>query len=107
MESKYSYKITPLAYEDMEQALSYIAETLHSPKASKDLFGAIMASIDNICAFPEAYSNCFEYDIYDESIRKIVVNNYIMVYEVKEELKQINILRFRYGRMDLSNLETK
>ena len=43
----------------------------------------------------------------DENIRHVLIDNYVLIYEIKEQAKQINILRFRYTRMDLTQLQLR
>lgn len=33
------------------------------------------------------------------------IENYVLIYEIKDEDRQIHILRFRYARIDLTKLE--
>ena len=33
------------------------------------------------------------------------IENYVLIYEIKDEDRKINILRFRYARIDLTKLE--
>jgi len=68
----------------MEEALSYITNNLCNLKAAKDL-----------------------YLVTDENIRKIIINNFVLIYEIKQEIKEIDVLRFRYAKMDLRNLKVK
>ena len=84
MQNSYQYKITFLAESDMEEALSYITNNLCNLKAAKDL-----------------------YLVTDENIRKIIINNFVLIYEIKQEIKEIDVLRFRYAKMDLRNLKVK
>lgn len=64
-------------------------------------------AIQNICSFPYSYPDCTYYLIGDENIRHAIIENYVLIYEVKDEEKQINILRFRYTRMNLTKLVIK
>lgn len=42
--------------------------------------------------------------ITDENIRYILIENYVLIYEIAEDEKCVRILRFRYAKMDLSKL---
>ena len=42
MADKYSYRITPLAEEDIDGVLAYIANNLCNTKAAKDLLNKIV-----------------------------------------------------------------
>ena len=107
MANKYEYKFTELAEEDLESVLEYISMQLCNAKAAADLFAETEKTIENICLFPYSYPDCTYYLIGDENIRHAIVDNYVLIYEVKDKEKQINILRFRYTRMNLTKLVIK
>lgn len=107
MLSKYTFRLTPLAERDIDSALGYIAENLCNPKAASDLYLEIESAIDTICTFPRSSSDCLCFLIQDENIRHIPVDNYVLIYEIVDELKEIRILRFRYSKMNLKNVELK
>ncbi len=105
MQSKYGFRFTPLALRDIDEALSYIADTLANGQAAEKLFQDIEKAIDTVCEFPFSSADCKIFLVQDENIRHIPVGNFILVYEVKEVEKQINILRFRYTRMNLTKIK--
>ena len=102
MSSKFSYYLTPLAEQDIDSALDYITNQLCNGQAAIALLDKVESTIDTVCTFPFSFDDCTCYLI-DGNIRHVPVDNFVMVYEVKE--KQINILRFRYSRMDLRRLQ--
>ncbi len=104
MASKYRFRLTPLAEQDIDSALVYISETLCNGKAAIDLLDKIAHAIETICEFPYSAADCKLFLVTDEMIRHIPVENYVMIYEIKDE-KSVNILRFRYTRMDLSKFK--
>ena len=105
MASKYGYKFTPLAEQELDAALVYISEALCNGKAAIDLLDKIAYAIETICEFPYSATDCRLFLVADENIRHILVENYVLIYEIKENEKSINILRFCYTRMDLSKLK--
>ncbi|HBN12476.1 MAG TPA: hypothetical protein DD415_02565 [Clostridiales bacterium] len=107
MSNKYTFRLTPLAEQDIDSALNYIAENLYNAKAASDLYMQIESAIGTICAFPRSSSDCLCFLIQDENIRHIPVDNYVLIYEIVDELKEIRLLRFRYSRMNLKNVELK
>lgn len=104
MASKYNYQLTPLAEQDVDSALAYITETLCNGQAAGKLLEDIESAIATICEFPYSSADCKLFLVQNENIRHILVDNYVLVYEVKEAERQINLLRFRYTRMDLTKL---
>lgn len=104
MSSKYGYRLTPLAEQDLDSALAYITGTLCNGQAAVKLLDDIESAIETICEFPYSSADCKHFLVQDENIRHILVDNYVLVYEVKETEKQLNLLRFRYIRTDLTKL---
>ncbi len=100
----YHYKFTPLAISDIDNALDYISSKLQNPDAADNLYFAIQQEIDSICESPFAFPDCSYYLIDDDTIRHSVVGNYILIFEVSEAENLIKILRFPYGKMDISHM---
>lgn len=107
MSNKYAFRFTPLAEQDIDSALGYIAENLCNAKAASELYFAIERAIGQICAFPLSSADCLCFLIQDKNIRHIPVDNYVLIYEVVEETKEIHILRFCYAKIDLKKIELK
>lgn len=107
MSNKFNYKMTPLAESDIDSALNYIAINLCNEKAAGDLYLKIEEAIETVCEFPFASADCQCFLITDENIRHVPIGNYCMVYEIKEKEKRIDILRFRFLKMDLKKLTLK
>ncbi len=105
MAREYSCRLTPLAEQDIDSVLAYISETLCNGKAAIDLLDKIAHAIETICEFPYSAADCKLFLVTDENIRHIPVENYVLIYEIKEDEKSVNILRFRYTRMDLSKFK--
>ncbi len=102
MANKYNYQFTDFALADLENALSYVSNTLMNKKAARDLLVLLDNTIENICDFPYSYPDCSYYFIEDSAIRHTMIKNYVLVYRVNEETSTIEILRFKYSKQ--SNL---
>ena len=107
MQSNFSYKLTPLALQDIDDTLAYISDKLVNAKAAADLLDALEHTLEQICAYPYAFPDCSLFLITDPSIRHAPVNNYLIVYEIDEEEQQINVLRFHFARTDMANTPLK
>ena len=104
MQNNYSYKFTETAKADTASVLEYIKISLCNTKASMDLYSKIEKTIENICAFPRSFHDCKSLLIDSDDIRCAIIDNYALIYEIVESEKTVNILRFVYAKMDLSNL---
>ncbi len=107
MDNKYQRKITDTAQQDITSTVNYIAINLCNVKASNDLLKKIRSAADNICMFPRAHTDCKCFMIDDENIRHTTIDNYVLIYEISDETKQINILRFVYAKKNLINIAVK
>ena len=107
MHSKFQYRFTPLALTDIEETLSYITQDLANPLAAKNLYMQIEKAIEQICIFPYAHADCSHYMIVDKNIRHIKIGNYLLFYEIKEQIKTLHILRFRYAKMNFEEMNIK
>ena len=99
--SKYQLKIFPLAKLDMEQIFNYIAVDLCNPTAAIRQINDFENAFENVCAFPKSCPYMKNEYVKDKSLRKLVVNNYIAFYRVKNN--EIQVVRVLYG---MRNYET-
>ena len=81
MSGKYRYKFTELCQSDMDEALDYIS---FSPYTRPD---------------------CQYYYISDPHYRRSIIGNHVMIFYVDDDSMEIRILRFLYGKMDISNID--
>ncbi|MGN0341087.1 MAG: hypothetical protein ACI4D0_11430 [Lachnospira sp.] len=54
-DAQYELRYLPLFYEDLEQKVIYISETLHNVKAANDLLDAVEQAIIERLPFAEAF----------------------------------------------------
>ena len=104
MEYNYTRVLSNIAQQDIESTVAYIVTQLCNPKAASDLLAKILNTVDNICAFPRSFHDCKTFLIENEDIRCAIIDNYALIYEIIDNSKEINILRFVYAKMDLSHL---
>lgn len=100
--NKYKSVILPQATRDISQALEYIEKDLNNSLASKKLLKELMRIVDNICCFPYSMPKINNKEItLDKEYRYAMVNNFLLVYKVVDELKEIRIMSFLYAKSDL------
>ena len=100
----YRLNYLPVAKQDIEENLLYIADKLKAPKAARDLLTALEKAGLLLQKFP--YSNKIYRTIRPlcEEYRLLRVNNYAVLYIVREQDKVVEIRRVVYAKMDLSKL---
>ena len=107
LSKKYRLSYLPLFYEDLDEKITYIAETLKNPKAASDLLDKVEAAIME--RFPVAES----FEPY-HSVRerryiyyRIYVDNYTIYYVVIDDDPDdpvMEVRRFLYNGQNRSDL---
>ena len=95
--SKYKLILSNAAYLDLEQIYAYISKTLSSPNAANNLMNKIESKIKDLQDFPISSPFCNDESLKLKGYRKLVVNNYIVIYNVDELIETVNIIRIFYG----------
>lgn len=67
----------------------------------------IESTLDSVCVYPYAFPDCTAFLISDPAIRHTLVGNYVLVYEIRDDDREIAVLRFRYARTNLSDTQMK
>lgn len=100
----YEIVFTDTAKEELEEIYEYISEHLLEVGAANKLMDKIEQSILRLEQNP--YS-CVEVHIkrHNNVYRKLVIDNYIALYEVEETYKQVVIYRVVYGKRDYLKME--
>lgn len=100
----YEIFFTDIAKEELEEIYEYISEHLLEVGAANKLMDEIEQSILRLEQNP--YS-CVEVHIkpHNNVYRKLVIDNYIALYEIEETYKQVVIYRVVYGKRDYLKME--
>lgn len=94
----YTAVILPQAEKDITEILDYIANELSNPTAARNLWVDIKEAIGRAKLFPYAMPILKNERItLGKEYRRLDVNNYVVIYKVVEELKQIRIFAVFYG----------
>ena len=88
----------------MENIFDYIAFTLSNKTAAENQINDFENSFENISVFPYSTPLINNEYVTDKSIRKKIVNNYIVFFKVNEDRKRIEIIRVLYGMMDYEKI---
>jgi addiction module RelE/StbE family toxin len=102
MERKFNLNIFPLAQKDMENIFKYISVDLASPMAANNLIDDFENAFENIRLFPESCPLIQNEYVKDKTLRKLVVNNYIVFYKVEDF--EIQVVRVIYGMRNYEDL---
>lgn len=103
-ENKYVIKMTPKAFEDLDEIYSYISTDLYNQGAADNLMEMIETSIMRLMDFPFSCSFVTDEILKDKGYRKLIVQNYIAFYRVRDEEKQVVVMRVLYGGQKYQDL---
>lgn len=84
-----------MARLDMEQIFDYIAVELCNPTAATGQINDFEKAFEHVCTFPESCPYINNEYVKDKSLRKLIVNNYIAFYRVRDN--EIQVVRVLYG----------
>ncbi len=98
-----SYKLLPKARLDLETIFHYISEELVNPEAAFRLITKFETKFISICEYPKANPVISNPLFHHSSLRKTVVDKYVIVYIFDEGIDLVNIVRVIYARQDYYN----
>ena len=104
MEYKYSYRFTRKAEQDLDEILRYISIELVNPFAAQKLGRKIFEKIDIVREFPETGVLIDNEFLADRTVRKILVDNYVLYYKTDYDERVIFVLRIVYGKRNLDEI---
>lgn len=94
---KYAVKLYARAYRDLDEIYSYIAENLSSPDTALHLVEALEEAIFSLEQLPERGA-IRRIGVYAEAgYRQLFVKNYVIIYRVLKEEKEVHIVTVRYA----------
>lgn len=93
---KYAVKLYNRAYRDLDDIYAYIAENLLEPDTALNMIDKLETAIFSLERFPErgalrrvgAYAN--------GDYRQLFVKNYVIIYRVLKQEKEVHIVTVRY-----------
>lgn len=97
--SKILLRYLPLFRDDLEEAVTYIRDTLQNPKAANDLIDAVEEAIINRSFNPESFEQYHSLKQREYPYYRIYVKNYVIYYVVISGEQQImEMRRFLYNK---------
>ena len=100
----YKIVLSADAHHDIDETIEYFINNLKNNIAAKNLLTEIEKAYNNISENPFKYSVCNDEKLRLKSYRKLIINNYIMIYRVDKTAKTVYIIRFVYVRRDYTEL---
>lgn len=106
-DTQYELRYLPLFYEDLEQNVIYISETLHNEKAANDLLDAVEKAIMERLPIAEAFGPYRSVKERQYKYYRIYVKNFVIYYVVIDDIgskKIMEVRRFLYNKQDREQL---
>lgn len=101
MDSKkeiYEIEFTEDCRDEIEEIYEYISENLDAKIAAKNLMKKMRDTVMNLKENPEIYMKIERKDRKKRDFRRLVVNNYVILYTIDEAKKTVYISHMYYGK---------
>lgn len=99
---KYNIEYSKESKQDLIGIKKYIKYNLQEPEVAQKLISKIRKEINTLKKNPEIYTIIDEDIIKKLEIRKLIIDNYIVFYRIKNN--NIQIVRIMYGRRNWIDL---
>ena len=104
MASKYQYRLSQKAADDLDGIVSYIASELSNPQAAADFLSRLEKMIDEIRSFPESGAPVNNEFLSNAKLRKKTVGSYLLYYLSVPETETVYIVRIVYGKRNMEEI---
>jgi len=94
---KYRVILQDDAIQAIEKHARYIAEQQQAPLNALRWLKKILLSVDTLEQFPHRCPFAPENEIRDYEIRMLVVQNCLLLYNIDEDIKAVQVVGFRHG----------
>ena len=98
--NKFKIIVTPTAYREINKIYEYILYELDSRNAAKKLMEEIENKVQSLKYSPKIHSVISKVDELKRQYRRIVVKNYIILYTIDEEKREVFISHIYFGGRD-------
>lgn len=98
----YDVRMSVPARDEFNDAVTYIAERLASPRAMQAMVNEFEVAVSALETNPFAYpiDQAVSQRV-GQTVRKIRVKNYLVFYRIKEEARRVEIISFLHMRQDI------
>ena len=104
MASKYQYRLSQKAADDLDGIVSYIASELSNPQAAADFLSRRETVIDERRSLPESGARVNNEFLSNAKLRKKPVGSYLLYYLSVPETETVYIVRIVYGKRNMEEI---
>lgn len=96
--ANYSIEILPQFREELARILDYFIHSYYSPRTANKFYDKVQSTISKLDLFPEGYAKIYGSNrVQSRNLRKIPVDNYIIIYEVDNYDCKVSVLHIFNG----------
>jgi len=103
----YKLIVSKEAHTDVDQIARYISLDLCNPSAASTFLDRVEKSYRTITENPYLYALCDDKRLQFKGYRKVIINNYLILYRIDEEKKDVYVVRVVYGPREYSDTVIK
>lgn len=96
----YRVLVTAGADGDIAEILQYLADTLQNKPAAARFADALEQKYGLLSQFPYSCEECRDIRLKKQGYHKFVIDNYVGLYLVSDERREVDIMRVFYGKRD-------
>lgn len=100
----YRLEYLPMAKQDMMDIARYISNELDNPDAAERLAMEMTEAADRLKDFPYANPAYYPIKPLKYEYRRLLVQNYLMLYSVDESKRCVMVMRVIYARRDYGKI---
>lgn len=101
---QYKVLMTEPASIDLQSIIGYIADELLEPVIAKKLVSKIKEAVVSLVKLPARHALVTDERLAAQGIRKLIVENYIVLYVISEKNNTVTVIRILHGRRDWEHL---
>lgn len=99
--NKYTVKLAPRAFQDIDDIFAYIALEKLSPENAKCQTDRIWKALKKLETFPHSHQERTEGKYTGKGYRQLLIDNYIAIFKIDEQKKTVYIVTVQYQGRDL------
>lgn len=100
---QYKVEFTEECRNEIKKIYSYIKDNLCNEIAAQKLMNKLEEYVSDLSYSPRIYAEIDKYKGTKKVYRRMVVNKYVVLYNIDEENKKVNIAHMFYGGSDYIN----
>lgn len=101
----YNVHITKNAENDLDEIVTYISDKLYNPNAANKLLDDFLNEKANLEVSPYMYPLSHDAKLQSEGYHRFIFyKNYVALYLIDEDKKEVWIMRIFYAKMDYAKL---